>query len=145
VRLRRELGTAEAQVVVPVRGLVVVAVRRAHVLRVVVPRAAPDHAVGGRSDRHPKTIRLHPASRLQMSPGGEGYALFNSIARSIRHFPSAAPLRSSGRGLRVAPSFAVSGLLHLIVPSSSRRDRPLRSSGRGLRVAPHPPPRSPAS
>src|SRR5271157_3336349 len=138
VRLRRELGTAEAQVVVPVRGLVVVAVRRAHVLRVVVPRAAPDQAVGRRFDRHPKTIRLHPASRLQMSPGSENYALFNSIARSIRRLPSAAPLRSSGRGLRVAPHPPPRS------PASLRSRPRLR-----LRLSPcslsWPPPRSSAS
>jgi hypothetical protein len=41
-----ELGTAEAEVDEPVRGLVVVAARRARVLRVEDPLAAPDHAVG---------------------------------------------------------------------------------------------------
>ena len=82
-----------------------VAVRRAHVLRVVVPRAAPDHAVGGRSDRHPKTIRLHPASRLQMSPGGEGYALFNSIVPQ-------SPVLTQSR--RCARRVAVSALLRTL-------------------------------
>ena len=43
-----ELGTAETQVAAPVRGHVAAAVRRAHVLRDVEPRAAPDHAVGRR-------------------------------------------------------------------------------------------------
>ena len=39
------LGTTEANVVVPVAGLVVVAVRRPRVLRVVVPAAATQHPV----------------------------------------------------------------------------------------------------
>src|SRR4051812_31864067 len=53
IPLRRELGTAKAQVVVPVRRLVGVPVRRPHVLRVVVPGTAPDHAGGRRFDRPP--------------------------------------------------------------------------------------------
>ena len=39
------LGTPETDVVVPVAGMVVVAVRRTHVLRVVVPAAATHHPV----------------------------------------------------------------------------------------------------
>src|SRR5208282_1927548 len=41
-----ELGTAEAQVDAPVRGLAPKAVRRAHVPRAVAPRAAPEHTMG---------------------------------------------------------------------------------------------------
>ena len=52
IRLRRELGEAAANVVVPVRRIVVLRYA-AHVPRVVVPRAAPDHTIGGRYDQHP--------------------------------------------------------------------------------------------
>src|SRR5208337_1058905 len=103
-------AVARDQVVVPVRGLVVVAIlpRQERSSRTPDVRAG---RVRRACDDAPLSfpVRLCDAPYLlQMSPGGEGYALFNSIARSIRHFPSAAPLRSSGRGLRVAPSFAVS-------------------------------------
>src|SRR3712207_1251034 len=43
-----ELGTAKAQEAVPARRLAEVPVRRPHVLRVVEPGAAPDHAEGRR-------------------------------------------------------------------------------------------------
>ena len=68
IRLRRELGKAAADVVVPVRRLVVVAVRRAHIPRVAVPRAAADHAVGKRFDRRPISIRLIRTSSRQSTP-----------------------------------------------------------------------------
>ena len=45
-----------------------VPVRGAHVLRVVVPGATPDHAVGRRSDQLPMWIRPDQASRLQTCP-----------------------------------------------------------------------------
>src|SRR5271166_5988663 len=53
-----ELGTAEAQAVAPDRGPAVVAERRAHAPRVVAPRAAPDHAVGGRGIGRRRRARL---------------------------------------------------------------------------------------
>src|SRR5208337_3135503 len=55
-----ELGTAEAQDAVPVRGLAAVAVRRAHILRVAAPRAAPDHAAGGRGGVFLRVVIVGP-------------------------------------------------------------------------------------
>jgi len=54
----------------------------------VVPRAAPDHAVGGRFDRLPGTIRPDLASRHQISPwlGRETMPGFRR-GRPDRHLP----------------------------------------------------------
>ena len=92
-----ELGTAEAQVAVPVRGLAAVAVRRAHVPRIVDPRAAPDHAVGGRRFGRRRAsflgIVIHPNIRAPLphipqhvvqAPGirflaGDGVGLISAV------------------------------------------------------------------
>ena len=56
IRPRRELGTAEADVVVPVARVVPVAAGSPDVPGVVVPGTAPEDAVGGRFDRPPGSL-----------------------------------------------------------------------------------------
>lgn len=63
-----ELEDTETQVVVPVVGIVVVAVRRPAVLGVVVPATAADNAVGAITDKsHCREIRANEKTNSSQS------------------------------------------------------------------------------
>ena len=108
VRLRRELGTAEAQIVVPVRGARCGCdITPARKIIITARRTSPVGCVElAMTHRSSIPVRLCDAPYLlQMSPGGEGYALFNSLAAQSVVFP---------RPGRCARRVAVSGLLRTL-------------------------------
>lgn len=90
----RSSGNPQAQVVVPVRRLVPVAVRRPAVGRVVVPAAAPDHPVGGPG---PPTGHCSNTARrkFQLQSPGVCVKATSAVPRCCNSRSSTTPARKS--------------------------------------------------
>src|SRR5271157_5723156 len=120
-----ELGPAEAQVVEPERGPVAAAARRAHDPRDAAPRAAPDHAGGGRSTLACAILPVRVGTPLP------------HIAQHVVETPTVGLLQGNRMGLS-ATVLGVPGNLVQVSIARCRRSGPARVLPLFLRGKPQP-------
>ncbi len=87
------LGTAEANLIVPVAGLVAVAVRRTHVLRVVVPAATTQHPVVALRPVTADSVSDLQANIQRRMPSPVSVAVHSVLGFSILGLSKTAPPR----------------------------------------------------